>query len=240
MRMPQNSSLRCWNNCWKTPFCHGQSERTSRYGYKPKWSAVHVGVWRIATRRLLSNSGWWQCCRRCEIYICRMVLHNVYTILSWYHWPTARGDTLQACLDVDQAGSLVDNVALQCGNCYNVLGRTTRSFTRTLQLMNLPGTLLIQLKRFMFDGREQRKIERLVTFPMHLQRTIANGDAKTYILQSVIEHLNDMNGHYVTYCRVDTLSFEMVRHLIGRWSKYNLWLKNAKSYIFEHMCVKNL
>jgi ubiquitin C-terminal hydrolase len=117
------------------------------------------------------------------------------------------------------------------------------AITKKISILNPPPILIIQLKRFEFDGNKTSKITKAVDIPLDLDisKYITNQDKNIntkYKLYSVIQHHgNDFqSGHYTATIRdVDTDN--------AKWYKYddstvtevtnaeNLFKKDKEAYI---------
>lgn len=89
---------------------------------------------------------------------------------------------------------------------------------KELALWSLPQLLVLSLKRFEVCGRTRRKVETLVTFPVHevldLGAEVAGPTAGTahYRLVGVVKHSGSLQrGHYVACVRADD----------GQWYEFN-------------------
>lgn len=87
-------------------------------------------------------------------------------------------------------------------NCENCLERGKA--IKNIRIHTLPEKLIIQLKRFTFNGRQSRKNNILVKFPFtnFELKEFVKQDPTYYELYSVINHMGDVGGgHYTNYSK---------------------------------------
>ena len=86
----------------------------------------------------------------------------------------------------------------ECKKCNNSMeAKLSKTLTR------MPNILIVQLRRFSWDGRWQKKIHTPVKTPLYLNMgQYTNEDKAEYQLYSVINHEGGMTaGHYKAVCR---------------------------------------
>ena len=115
--------------------------------------------------------------------------------------------TLQSCIDEYHSPKIIDNV--QCSRC-----KLKYSHTCTYGITIVPKILMIQLKRFKYDGskiRNRVSLEHTITIPVLKDLQISN---VKYQLSSIINHTgpNTLCGHYYMY------NYDPV---LKSWYRYN-------------------
>ncbi|XP_047125034.1 ubiquitin carboxyl-terminal hydrolase 8 isoform X1 [Hydra vulgaris] len=116
--------------------------------------------------------------------------------------PSNQSTTLENCIQTfTKAEKIGGNDSWKCSNC-----KRYREASKTIEIWKLPPVLIIQLKRFHFDGRWHNKIQTTVNFPMQnfnmSKYIVAPQSIHTkYHLYAVINHYGSFeSGHYTANC----------------------------------------
>ncbi|XP_011407917.1 PREDICTED: ubiquitin carboxyl-terminal hydrolase 10-like isoform X2 [Amphimedon queenslandica] len=123
-------------------------------------------------------------------------------------WPSSV--SLQDCLDLfSQKETLGQDNPWFCSKC-----NMNQTAVRQLLISQLPTTLIVHLKRFLFHGNTASKVETGVNFPLSLSLSSSSSSAPTdYSLVSCVCHFGTLNsGHYTNYSK------QPVSH---KWYYYN-------------------
>ena len=133
------------------------------------------------------------------------------------------GVSIQACID----NFLEDEeISAVCPDCHR------QTLMKSMNIITKPSTLIIQLKRYDFDSREQRPIKRTDKIEFSKQIRVAN---TSYTISSILNHFGDSpeDGHYnIVIYDESNGSFLLVDDLyVNSEVKMTTDLKSA-SYIF--------
>jgi len=116
--------------------------------------------------------------------------------------PNNQPTTLEKCIDSFTRNEKIGgNDSWKCSNC-----KCYREAAKRIEIWKLPPVLIIQLKRFNFDGRWHNKIQTNVNFPtenLNLSSHIRAPSPKfsNFNLYSIINHYGSFeSGHYTAYC----------------------------------------
>ncbi|XP_065669998.1 ubiquitin carboxyl-terminal hydrolase 8 isoform X3 [Hydra vulgaris] len=116
--------------------------------------------------------------------------------------PSNQSTTLENCIQAfTKAEKIGGNDSWKCSNC-----KKYREASKTIEIWKLPNVLIIQLKRFHFDGRWHNKIQTTINFPMqnfNMSKYIVAPQLihTKYRLYAVINHYGSFeSGHYTANC----------------------------------------
>lgn len=113
-----------------------------------------------------------------------------------------RSCTLEECIkSFTKPERIGGNDSWKCSYC-----KCYRTAEKIIEIWKLPPILIVQLKRFQFDGRWRNKIQTTVNFPLerlNMDRHVVapTSQFSNYHLYGVINHYGSFeSGHYTSYC----------------------------------------
>lgn len=124
---------------------------------------------------------------------------------------------------------MTESIATVCKqeNTYGLF----RPIHQRVEMQKLPPHLMVQLGRFDFINGELEKINTEVSIPLVLQLTAGDGQANTYQLKSIVEHVG---AHYISYICKENQWYKMDDSVVTPLSISEVILAARRGYIFDY------